>query len=358
MFYRESGEFHTTYGSEQRLFRLSQERFALILFLIVAWIAVPLLATEYWLSAILIPFLTLSLAALGLNVLTGYTGQISLGTGGFMAVGAYSCYKLITIFPDLPIVIAVLLSGVFSGIAGVIFGLPSLRIKGFYLAVTTLAAQFFFEWLFGRVSWFYNDNISGAIEVPSLTMLGVYLTGPVADPIVRYLVVLGFVCFFALILANVLRSRIGRGWQAVRDHDIAAEIIGINLLRAKLSAFAVSSYVCGVAGAMLIFFHYGAAEVQTFDISLSFRVLFMVIIGGLGSLAGSFLGAAFLTTLPIFITNLPRLLGLEVPPETVEHLSLMIIGGLIVALLIIEPHGLARLWQLLREKLRLWPFPH
>ncbi len=357
MFYRESGEFRTTYKADQQFFPLSQERFAVITLAIVAWVVIPAVASDYLLSAILIPFLILGLAALGLNILTGYTGQLSLGTGGFMAVGAYSCYKIITIFPDIPVIAAILISGVFSSIAGVIFGLPSLRIKGFYLAVTTLSAQFFFEWLFGRVSWFYNHNISGAIEVPTLTMLGVSITGPASLPVVRYWVILGIVCLVAILAANLLRSHIGRGWRAVRDKDIAAEIIGINLLRAKLTAFAVSSYITGVAGAMLIFLHYGAAEIQTFDISLSFRVLFMIIIGGLGSIGGSFLGAAFMIMLPILLTNLPQLLGVTLPAETVEHLSLMTIGGLIVLILIVEPHGLAQLWRLFRTKMRSWPFP-
>ncbi|MEM7694483.1 MAG: branched-chain amino acid ABC transporter permease [Pseudomonadota bacterium] len=357
MFYREAGQFKTTYAADQAAFPVREDRIALgILF--AAALIVPLFASDFLINTILIPFLIFSLAAIGLNVLTGYCGQLSLGTGAFMGVGAYACYKLTTIFPDVNIVIWILASGVFSAFIGVLFGLPSLRIKGFYLAVATLAAQFFLEWCFIRIGWLYNYNASGAIEVPTRTAFGFALTGPTAEPLVRYFVVLAIVALITFLIGNLLRGRIGRSWMMIRDMDIAAELMGVRPLAAKLSAFAVSSFVCGVAGAMFVFFWLGAAEPSAFNIRLSFQVLFMVILGGLGSMAGSFMGAAFIFILPIVIRLVPGVFGLEIDAATVEHLNFVIIGALIIGILIVEPHGLARLWSVFRQKLRVWPFPY
>lgn len=323
-----------------------------------AYLLVPLVANEYWLQAILIPFLVFSLAAIGLNLLTGYAGQLSLGTGGFMAVGAYVSYKLITAFPDLNVLIIFLLSGVVAAAVGIVFGLPSLRIKGLYLAVATLAAQFFLLWLFNRVAWFYNYNPSGTITVPPRTFLGIMITGPEASANVRYLVALAFVTIFALIGKNLVRSEIGRTWMAIRDMDIAAEIIGIRPLTTKLSAFAISSFYCGVAGALLLCLYLGSVETLAFDINVSFQVLFMIIIGGLGSILGSIVGAAFITVVPILLTNAPRFVGLDMPVDLAKEIEAILFGGLIIFFLIVEPHGLAHLWQIGKEKLRRWPFPY
>jgi branched-chain amino acid transport system permease protein len=306
----------------------------------------------------MIPFLIFSLATIGLNILTGYAGQLSLGTGAFMGVGAYSCYKLTSIFPEVNIIILVLCSGFFSAGIGMIFGLPSLRIKGFYLVVTTLAAQFFLEWCFIRIAWLYNYNASGAIEVPTRLAFGINVTGASATPVVRYLVVLAIVVAMTWIANNIIRGRIGRSWMMIRDMDIAAELMGVRPLYAKISAFAVSSFYCGVAGAMMVFFWLGAAEVESFDVNISFVILFMVILGGLGSIKGSFLGAAFIWLLPIIIRAVPGSIGLDISASTVEHINFMIIGALILVFLIVEPHGLARVWAILKQKLRVWPFPY
>jgi branched-chain amino acid transport system permease protein len=358
MIYREAGQFKTTYAADQAIFPILQDRLFIGLVAVAAFVAVPLVANEYWLQAILIPFLIYALAAIGLNLLTGYAGQVSLGTGGFMAVGAYAAFKLTTAFPWLNVVIAFVLAGLVAAAVGLLFGIPSLRIKGFYLAVATLAAQFFLIWLFNKVGWFVNYAPSGTATAPPRTMLGVMVTGPQATAPVRYLVALGLVVLFALIAKNLVRGRVGRSWMAMRDRDIAAEIIGIKPLQTKLLAFAISSFYCGVAGAELLFLYLGSVETLAFDINLSFLVLFMVIIGGLGSILGSFLGAAFIVLVPIFLTNAPRWLGLAMRTDTQKHLELMIFGGLIVFFLIVEPRGLARLWQITKEKLRLWPFPH
>jgi len=356
--YREAGQFKTTYASDQAIFPILQDRVFVGLVLVAAFVAVPLWANEYWLQAVLIPFLIYALAALGLNLLTGYAGQLSLGTGGFMAVGAYSAFKIATAFPWLNVLVVFLLAGLVAAGVGLVFGVPSLRIKGFYLAVATLAAQFFLIWLFNKVPWFVNYASSGTITAPPRSLLGVMLTGPQATAGVRYLVALGMVAVFALVAKNLVRGRVGRSWMAIRDRDIAAEIIGVRPMRTKLLAFGISSFYCGIAGAEFVFLYLGSAETLAFDIGLSFLVLFMVIIGGLGSVLGSFLGAAFIVLVPIFLTNAPHAVGLVMPVALQKQIELMVFGGLIIFFLIVEPRGLARLWQITKEKLRLWPFPH
>ncbi|MDR7222909.1 branched-chain amino acid ABC transporter permease [Aminobacter aminovorans] len=358
MFYRETGQFKQSYAADQAVFPILQDRLGLALILLVAFVVVPLFGNEFLLASVMVPFLILSLGAIGLNILVGYTGLLSLGSAAFMGVGAYAAYKLSTIFPGVNILVWILCSGFFAAGIGVLFGLPSLRIKGFYLAVATLAAQFFLQWCFVRISWLYNDNPSGAIEVPARTLFGLAITGPSATPVTRYLVVLVIVVVMTQLASNIVHGRIGRTWMAVRDMDIAAQLMGIRLLPAKLLAFAVSSFYCGVSGALMVFLWLGAAEPSAFDIKLSFLLLFMVIIGGLGSMIGSFFGAALIHILPIVIRGLPEALGLPIAAATVEHLTYLIVGALIIFFLIVEPHGLARLWQIAKQKLRVWPFPY
>jgi branched-chain amino acid transport system permease protein len=358
MFYREAGQYKTSYNADQAIFPIKQDRIGLGIILFIAFVVIPFFGNDFLLNAVMIPFLIFSLAAIGLNILTGYTGLLSLGTGAFMGVGAYACYKLTTLFPNVNILIWVLCSGFFSAAVGVLFGLPSLRIKGFYLAVATLAAQFFLDWCFIRVPWLYNYNSSGAIQVPERRFLDMLISAPNGQPVVRYLIVLSIVVVMTWIASNLIHGRIGRMWMAVRDQDLAAELMGIRLLPTKLSAFAVSSFYCGVAGALLVFFWYGAAESDVFNVNQSFLILFMVIIGGLGSLIGSFFGAALIFILPIVLRYVPGAIGLPIQSATVEHLNFMIIGSLIIFFLIVEPHGLARLWQIGKQKLRVWPFPY
>lgn len=358
MIYREAGDFKTSYRDDSQTFPIRLDRWGYYITLAVAFGIIPFVINDYWANAVLVPFLIYAIAALGLNILTGYAGQVSLGTGGFMAVGAYSVYKLMTAFPEVNIVIHILLAGGITAMVGVMFGLPSLRIKGFYLAVATLAAQFFLVWLFNKVPWFYNYSASGQINAPTRTVLGHAVTGPTATASAKYLICLVFVFVLAWVARNLTRGTLGRKWMAIRDMDIAAEIIGVNPLGAKLSAFAVSSFFIGIAGALLFAVYLGAAEVgEAFGINKSFLVLFMIIIGGLGSIFGSFAGAAFLVLLPVLLKNL-LVGGLGWPTDLAAHIELMIVGALIVLFLIVEPHGLARLWSLAKEKLRLWPFPH
>jgi branched-chain amino acid transport system permease protein len=358
MLYREAGQFKSTYAADAAVFPLREDRIGLSVILLVAFLVVPFVSNDFMLQAVLIPFLVFALAAIGLNILTGYTGLVSLGTGAFMGVGAFACYKLTTYFPGVNIIILVIASGFFSAAVGALFGLPSLRIKGFYLAVATLAAQFFLSWCFIRIPWLYNNNVSGAIEVPTRTLFGLPITGATAASHTRYLVVLSIVVVMTWLASNLVHGRIGRMWMAVRDMDLAAELIGIRLLRTKLLAFAISSFYCGVAGAMMVFFWYGGAEAAVFDVNQSFFILFMVIVGGLGSLTGSFFGAALIFILPIALRVLAPAVGLPLHPATVEQLQFVIVGALIILFLIAEPAGLARLWQIGKQKLRVWPFPY
>ena len=358
MLYRENGQFKTTYTADQQIFPIAQDRIAILLLVAFAAVGVPMLADEYMFRAILIPFLILSLAALGLNILVGYCGQISLGTGAFMAVGAYGAYNFLIRIDGMPMLAAVLLGGVCATIVGVVFGIPSLRIKGLYLAVATLAAQFFWDWAFLRIKWFTNDSASGSVSVSGLSVFGI----PIDTPHEKYLFCLGILIVFAWMAKNLVRSHIGREWMAIRDMDVAASVIGIRPVYAKLTAFAVSSFIVGVAGALWGFVHLGAWEPAAFSIDRSFQLLFMVIIGGLGSIMGSFFGAAFIVILPIFLNQalpaLGQLVGVTISTAAVAHTEFMIFGALIVFFLIVEPHGLARLWSIAKEKLRLWPFPH
>jgi branched-chain amino acid transport system permease protein len=239
-------------------------------------------------------------------------------------------------------------------LVGLLFGLPSLRIKGFYLAVATLASQFFLEWTFARVKWFTNYAPSGSVAVGRVDLFGV----PIDTPLKRYLLVLAFAAVLALAAKNLVRGRIGRMWMAMRDMDIAAEIIGIRPLHAKLTAFAVSSFYVGIAGALWGFFRLGSWEPLAFDINRSFQVLFMIIIGGLGSILGSFLGAVFIVLVPIFLNQLPHWLGIPISTATISHVEFMVFGAMIVFFLIAEPNGFARLWAIGKEKLRMWPFPY
>lgn len=358
MFYREAGDFKTTYAADQQTFPLKLDRWFVRGVLAFAFLVVPFIINDYWEKSVLLPFLVWSMAALGLNILTGYCGQVSLGTGGFMAVGAYASYKLMVAFPELNMFVVVITSGLITAVVGIGFGLPSLRIKGFYLAVATLASQFFLVWLFNKVPWFYNYSASGQISAPERTMFGVAVTGAAAPSWATYLFCLVLVVVFAYVARNLTRGRLGRSWMAIRDMDIAAEIIGVPPLQAKLSAFAVSSFYIGMSGAMLFAVYLGSAEpTEAFGIDKSFLVLFMVIVGGLGSILGSFLGAAFLILVPVLMKNI-MVGGFGWPADLAAHLELLFIGGLIMLFLVVEPHGLAQLWRMTKEKLRLWPFPH
>src|SRR5690242_13911217 len=358
MLYREAGQFKSTYAADSAILPIRQDRIGLAIILAIAFVVIPLTASPYLFSAILIPTLILALAALGLNLLTGYAGQLSLGTAAFMAVGAFMSYNFILRIPGIPLLLAFAGGGVMAAAVGIVFGLPSLRIRGFYLAVATLAAQFFIVWCLTKIGWITNYNPSGVITAQRMQIAGITFDTPAE----KYLLVLTIVTLMALAAKNMARGNIGRQWMAIRDMDVAAEVIGIRPMRVKLLAFAVSSFYCGVAGALFAYAYLGTVEPEAYSLDLSFRILFMIIIGGLGTVLGSFLGSAFVTLLPVLLSVTVRYLdsnlGLHIPESTISNLELMVFGGFIILFLIAEPHGLARLWQIGKEKLRLWPFPH
>ena len=358
MFYRENGQFKTTYRADQQIFAITQDRVAVLLLIAAAFLVIPIVTSEYMFRAILIPFVIMSVAALGVNILVGYCGQISLGSGAFMAVGAYAAFNFFVRVQGMPVLLALVLGGVCAAAFGILFGLPSLRVKGLYLAVATLAAQFFSDWMFLRIKWFTNDAPSGSVSVSGLQVLGIQIESPVS----KYLFCLSILVVLALLAKNLVRSAIGREWMAIRDMDVAAAVIGIRPMYAKLTAFAVSSFIVGVAGGMWGFIYLGSWEPAAFSVDLSFKLLFMVIIGGMGSIMGSFFGAGFIVVLPIFLNQfLPfvgGLVGIQISTAGIAHAELIIFGALIVWFLIVEPHGLAKLWSIGKQKLRLWPFPH
>jgi branched-chain amino acid transport system permease protein len=358
MFYREAGQFKSTYAQDQQIFPILQDRVAVVALLAVAFVVVPIVGDQYWLAALITPFLVLSLAALGLNILTGYAGQLSLGAAAFMAIGAFMTYNAVLRIPGIPILAAFAIGGLCAAAVGIVFGLPSLRIKGLYLAVATLACQFFVLWALNRIGWFSNYSSSGVITAQRMEILGYGITTPAA----KYLLTLFVVAVLALAAKNLMRSETGRAFMAVRDMDVAASVVGIPMMKTKLLAFAISSFYCGVAGALYAYCYLGTVEPEAFTLDLSFRILFMIIIGGVGSILGSFLGAAFITLFPIFLNLaskwIENLLGIEMSHAVVSNTEAIIFGGLIIFFLIVEPLGLARLWQVAKEKLRLWPFPH
>lgn len=352
MLYQETGQFITDYRQDKRFFRLKQERWAFAALLAFAFLAVPALGNDYWFSAILIPFLVLSLAGLGLNLLTGYAGQLSLGSAAFMAVGAFATYNFHLRIEGLPLVASLLLGGLTAGGVGVLFGLPSLRIKGFYLIVATLAAQFFVQWVFTNFPWFSNHSSSGVITAPPLQVLGADLSAPAG----RYLLTLTVVVALGLLAKTIVSGEVGRTWMAVRDMDTAAAVIGISVPKTKLLAFGISSFYLGIAGALWAFTYLGTVEPHGFDLSRSFQVLFIIIIGGMGSILGSFLGAAFIVLFPILLSNVSSgLLAGAIDPGQLENFQKMIFGALIIFFLIKEPNGLAKVWHTFKQRLRVWP---
>jgi branched-chain amino acid transport system permease protein len=358
MFYRENGQFKTSYRSDQQLLPILQDRWFIGVVLALAFVAMPLLASDYVFRALIIPFLILTIAAIGLNILVGYCGQISLGTAAFMSIGAYAAYNLVVHVPGLNFLVVLVLAGAIAALVGILFGVPSLRIKGLYLAVATLAAQFFIDWMFARVKWFTNYAPSGSVSPAPIDIFG----WAVERPVDKYLFVLAILVLMTLVAKNLTRSHVGRSWMAIRDMDVAAEVIGIRPLHAKLSAFAVSSFYAGIAGALWGFVYLGSWEPLAFSLNMSFNLLFMIIIGGMGSILGSYFGAAFIVLLPLVLNRtlpaLGSLVGINISTVGISHAEFMVFGALIVFFLIVEPHGLARLWSIGKEKLRLWPFPH
>lgn len=312
----------------------------IVLLFALAYGIVPLVGSSYLYEAILTPFLALSLAALGLNLLTGYAGLLSLGSAAFMAVGAYAAFNLSLRLPFLPLPVTMILAGLVAASAGFVAGLPALRLRGFYLAVSTLAVQFFVAWALNRFGWLSNDSPSGIISAPPLVVGGFSFE----DARGRYLFSLTVVALLTMLAWRLVRSPTGRTLVAVRDNEIAALVIGVRVARTKLLAFAVSSFIVGIAGVLWAFAYLRTVEPAGFNLDRSFQILFIVIIGGLGTLRGAFLGAGLIVVLPLLLSRLgSALLGDTFDSGVLEMCQRIALGVLIVGFLIREPAGLSAL---------------
>jgi branched-chain amino acid transport system permease protein len=313
-----------------------------------AFVAPPLIGSHYLIEAMLLPFLALSLAGVGLNLLTGYAGQVSLGSAAFLAVGAYAAYNLNLRVPGCPLVVAILLSGASAALVGLFFGLPSLRLRGFYLAVSTLAAQFFVQWALTKFSWFSNGSNSGVIDAPPLNILGFAFESANG----RYAFSLTLVTVLTWGARRLVQSQTGRNFIAVRDNEIAARIIGVPVLKTKLLVFAISSFYIGVAGFLWAFAYLRTVEPAGFNLDRSFQILFIIIIGGLGTIRGAFFGAALIVVCPLLLSRIGALLFGDLFDSGVLDMSQRIVlGALIIFFLIAEPDGLVSLWDRLKAKL-------
>src|SRR5690348_6521354 len=355
MFHRESGVFKTSYAADMALYPLPIAKWAVAAFAGLFIVVAPLALNEYYVS-ILNLILIAVVGALGLNILVGYTGQISIGHGAFMSVGAYTAASLVTRL-DMPFWVTIPAGGLMAALIGAVVGIPSLRIKGIYLAIATLAAQLIIEWTINHVTWI-SGGVQASIQVPRPSVFGVVLKTQTQ----LYFFLMVFFVLAIVAMQNIVRGRNGRAFVAVRDHDTAAEIIGINIFRYKLLAFAISSFYAGVTG-VLYTYYLGIANYEQFQIGVSIDYLAMIIIGGLGSVLGSIFGAIFVTLLPIVIRYAMEAFGgvffsEQTALNLVANLRLMLFGALIIFFLIVEPEGLNRLWRNIRSYFRVWPFAY
>lgn len=316
---------------------------------VLACLAVPYVASTYAIEAILLPFLALSLAGVGLNLLTGYGGQVSLGSAAFMAVGAFAAYNINLRLPGIPLPLTLLLSAVTAAAVGLVFGLPSLRLRGFYLAVSTLAAQFFVQWALTKFGWFSNDNPSGIISAPAMSLLGISLDSTAG----RYLLSLTTVSLITAFVWALTTGPFGANLIAIRDNETAARVIGVPVLYTKLVAFGLSSGIIGVAGVLFAFTYLRTVEPAGFNLERSFDVLFIIIIGGLATIRGAFLGAALIVAFPLLLSRLGALvLGGVIDSGAQELIQRIILGALIILFLIAEPNGLSAILDRLTRRLR------
>ena len=304
--------------------------------------------TEYWYTSILIPWLCLALATIGQQIVMGYTGQLALGAAGFMAAGAFACFNLILRVPELGFFGSLIVSGLIAAAFGILFGLPSLKVRGIYLMVATLASQFFIVWMIDKFGWFKNYDSSGIITAQDIVILGV----PFTTPLAMYLIIVFVVTILTLLAMNMARGSTGRNWMAVRDMDIAAESMGVSLLRTKVQAFAISAFYCGVAGALFAFTYLKSLEPVAFDIKLSFKILFMCILGGLGTINGAFIGAAFILLFPVLLNSVGNnVFHGAIDATIISSIEQVIFGLLMIIFMIYEPLGMAKLWETIKQKI-------
>jgi branched-chain amino acid transport system permease protein len=320
-----------------------------VVLMTLGFIIIPnFISSEYWFTSILIPWLCLALATIGQQIVMGYTGQLALGAAGFMAAGAFACFNLVLRVPGIPFFGALIVSGLIAAALGILFGLPSLRVRGIYLMVATLASQFFIIWMIDKFGWFKNYDSSGIITAQDIVIFGKSFTSPIA----MYMVILVVVTFLTLLAMNMARGSTGRNWMAVRDMDIAAESMGVSLLKTKLQAFAISAFYCGVAGALLAFCYLKSLEPVAFDIKLSFKVLFMCILGGLGTINGAFIGAAFILLFPVLLNAVGNnVFHGAIDATIISSVEQIVFGFLMIVFMIYEPLGMAKLWENIKQKI-------
>lgn len=322
-----------------------------IILMVVAFLVIPnVVKNDYWYTAILIPWLCLALAAMGQQIIMGYTGQLALGAGGFMAAAAFACFNIVLRVPEMPFVGALALSGLIAAALGILFGLPSLRVRGIYLMVATLASQFFIIWVIDKFGWFKNYDTSGIITAQKIIIMG----KPFTSPIAMYLLIVVIVTFLTIIAINMARGSTGRNWMAVRDMDIAAESMGVSLLKTKLQAFAISAFYFGVAGALFAFTYLKSLEPAAFNIHLTFKILFMVILGGIGTINGVFIGAGFILFFPVVLNIIGNnAFHGAIDATIISSIEQVVFGVLIIIFMIYEPLGLAKLWETIKQKITL-----
>ena len=322
-----------------------------VVLMLLGLVIIPtFIKTEYWYTSILIPWLCLALATIGQQIVMGYTGQLALGAAGFMAAGAFAMFNLILRLPELGFIGSLAVSGLIAAAFGILFGLPSLKVRGIYLMVATLASQFFIIWMIDKFGWFKNYDSSGIITAQDIIIFG----KPFTSPLAMYLVCVAVTTILTLLAMNMARGSTGRNWMAVRDMDIAAESMGVSLLKTKVQASAISAFYCGVAGALFAFCYLKSLEPVAFDIKLSFKILFMCILGGLGTINGAFIGAAFILLFPVLLNAVGNnVFHGAIDATIISSIEQVIFGLLMIVFMIYEPLGMAKLWENLKLKLSL-----
>ena len=354
MFFRLAGIRHTSYREDRRMWPVPLDRRLALIVMAIAVVAPFLLSTLY-LNSYLLPWVIWATAALALNLLMGWAGQIHLGFAAVMAIGAYAAIH--SVRAGVPFEIALLLAGLLSALSGLVFGAAALRVKGLYLAVSTLAMQYLVDWIITHVPAISGGS-QATLQVPTFRALGI----PIQTDTARYWVALGVCVLVTLFMLNVKRTSFGRALAAVREKDFAAAIIGVNSFYVKLVAFWTASFIGGVAGAVLAFCYYGAVTPEQFQLDVSIQAVAMVIVGGMGSVIGSFFGAGLVLLAPIVLNNganwIATAVGLKVSTELLAHVPMIPYGGMIVGFLLFEPLGLAKIYDNVRTYFLVWPFKH
>ena len=354
MFYRLSGVYHTRYSATRQLWPLPADRWQVIILAVLALTA-PLYLSDLVISSYALPWLVFSAAALALTLLMGIAGQLHFGFAAVMAIGAYASIHLVQ--AGVPFGLALVIAGVLAAVIGCIFGASALRVKGLYLVMATLAMQYLVDWVIMNVSAISGGAVA-TLQTPHVRFLGVSLESLNA----RYYFVLAWAVIITLLLLNIKRTSLGRALVAVRDKDFAAAVIGVNIFKYKLLAFFVSSFLGGVTGAILAFCYYRAITPQQFNFDVSVQLVAMVLVGGLGSTIGAFLGAGVVLLAPIVLTNMVSAMAdagwFSISIDLLAHIPLMLYGALIMFFLLFEPLGLAKIYDNLRKYFLVWPFRH